>query len=247
MKKDASVLLLDVNRFKLLFFETFVGMVLEELDEGRGSKISSLGASLFLPLLSSRRLSFNAFNLEDFLFLLSTLSSAFRFLPLTFITNDVKLSSISTCSCLIFTFRPLMYLPGAADDVEASSLSTFLLVEDLIFLLFSLLSQLLRVETFSLLEHFSHSRDFSSVLADLLLFSCDLPVLDFLLIDFLGFELLLRLGPAEVEGFEDDEDVDKEAEEVEGSGSRTSSCIGSSAASAPGAGCSVSWLASCAT
>ena len=216
-------------------------MDLEELDEGRGSKISSLGASLFFPLLSSRRLSFKAFNLEDFLFLLSTLSSAFRFLPLTFITNDVKLSSISTCSCLIFTLRPLMYLPGAADDVEASSLSTFRLEEDL--LLLSLLSQLLRVETFSLLEHFSHSRDFSSVLADLLLFSCDLD-LDFLLIDFLGFELLLRLGPAEVEGLEEEEDEDAE---VEGSGSRTSSCIGSSSSSGPGAGCAVSWLASCAT
>ena len=241
MKKDASVLLLAVNRFKLLFFETFAGMDLEELDEGLGSKISSLGASLFFPLLSSRRLSFKAFNLEDFLFLLSTLSSAFLFLPLTFITNDVKLSSISTCSCLIFTFRPLIYLPGAADDVEASSLSTFRLEEDL--LLLSLLSQLLRVDTLSLLEHFSHSRDFSSVLADLLLFSCDLD-LDFLLIDFLGFELLLRLGPAEVEGLEEDED----AEEVEGSGSRTSSCIGSSSSSGAGAGCAaVSWLASCAT
>ena len=121
--------------------------------------------------------------------------------------------------------------------------TTFLLVEALIFLLFSLLSQLLRVETFSLFEHFSHSLDFSSFLADLLLFSCDLPALDFLLIDFRGFELLLRLGPAEVDGLEEDEDV-----EVECSGSRISSCIGSSSASGLGADCAaVSWLAICAT
>ena len=93
--------------------------------------------------------------------------------------------------------------------------TTFLLVEALIFLLFSLLSQLLRVETFSLFEHFSHSLDFSS----------------------------FQHGPAEVDGLEEDEDV-----EVESSGSRISSCIGSSSASGLGADCAaVSWLAICAT